>query len=500
MMTSRAIPQSPSAVSLNDRYLALLAFSLMGYALLGKGYAYVGVPPLFIGEILFVLGLAAFLATGCWIAVMANLPNLLLAALMALVLMRTIPYVGPYGLDAARDSVIVMYGGFAFVVAALLLEKPDRIKTIFRYFQKFVIIYAPSVLVLYLLTRFAGDSIPTWPSSGVPIVLVRTGEMGVHLGGAAVLALLGLVRVRLWWTIALVAAILTVAAQSRGGALACLVPIVAAAMIAGKFKQIAAVALAGAAVLSVLIVTDLKIDMDSAPSAPIEARSFGAEQIVKNLSSIVGQSEGGALDGTKAFRLNWWAAIQNYTFNGPYFWTGKGFGVNLSESDGFIVSEGKGAPPLRSPHNGHMTILARSGVPGLFLWAATLTVWFVTLGISFMRARQRNDMVWANFFLFIASYVAGIIIDATFDVALEGPILGIWFWSLIGIGVGATMIYGARRMELTVDDPRPGAAAAGRAAAARPAYGTSIEAGMGAARGGFDPSARAPRRTGRGWS
>lgn len=450
MMSARAIPQS-SAVSLNDRYLALLAISLMGYALMGKGYAYVGVPPLFIGELLFVLGMCAIVMSGCWIAIFANLTNLILAVLMGLVLLRTIPYIGPYGLDAARDSVIVMYGGFAFVVTALLLEQPARIQTILRYFQIFMIILVPGLLVSYGLTRFGEGTLPTWPISGVPIVLVRTGEMGVHLGAAAIMAILGLVRVRAWWVITLLIAILTVAAQSRGGALACLVPIVGVAIVAGKFKEIAAVLLIGAVALSVLIVTDLKISIETEAGGPVEARNIGADQIVKNLSSIVGESsEGGALDGTKAFRLNWWAAIQNYTFNGPYFWTGKGFGVNLSESDGFIVSEGKGAPPLRSPHNGHMTILARSGVPGLFLWATLLLVWFGTMAINFLRARQRKDLVWANFFMFIAGYVAAIIVDATFDVALEGPIVGIWFWCMIGLGVGATMIYGARRVELRV--------------------------------------------------
>ncbi len=26
-------------------------------------------------------------------------------------------------------------------------------------------------------------------------------------------------------------------------------------------------------------------------------------------------------------------------------------------------------------------------------------------------------------------------INATFDVALEGPMMGIWYWSLVGLGV-----------------------------------------------------------------
>ena len=35
-------------------------------------------------------------------------------------------------------------------------------------------------------------------------------------------------------------------------------------------------------------------------------------------------------------------------------------------------------------------------------------------------------------------------IDASFDVALEGPMLGIWFWSLFGLGIASTMVYRAR--------------------------------------------------------
>jgi hypothetical protein len=36
-----------------------------------------------------------------------------------------------------------------------------------------------------------------------------------------------------------------------------------------------------------------------------------------------------------------------------------------------------------------------------------------------------------------------IVIDASFDVALEGPMLGIWFWCLFGLGIASTMIYRA---------------------------------------------------------
>jgi hypothetical protein len=37
------------------------------------------------------------------------------------------------------------------------------------------------------------------------------------------------------------------------------------------------------------------------------------------------------------------------------------------------------------------------------------------------------------------------LINASFDVALEGPMLGIWFWCIIGLGIGSSMLYGASR-------------------------------------------------------
>ena len=68
--------------------------------------------------------------------------------------------------------------------------------------------------------------------------------------------------------------------------------------------------------------------------------------------------------------------IQNYTLRGEHFWTGKGFGVSLAEVDGFVVCYNHNAPPLRSPHNAFMTILARGGVPGNgALFVLTLTSW-----------------------------------------------------------------------------------------------------------------------------
>ena len=88
-------------------------------------------------------------------------------------------------------------------------------------------------------------------------------------------------------------------------------------------------------------------------------------------------------------------------------------------------------------------MLARAGVPGLVLWLVTAATWFAMLLSRVMAARRNGDADWANLFVWIACYGLSILINASFDVALEGPMLGIWFWCIIGFGIAASMIYRA---------------------------------------------------------
>jgi hypothetical protein len=46
----------------SDHYLVLLGGALLGYAVLGKYFAYLGIPPLFVGEIALLTGFAMALS------------------------------------------------------------------------------------------------------------------------------------------------------------------------------------------------------------------------------------------------------------------------------------------------------------------------------------------------------------------------------------------------------------------------------------------------------
>jgi len=422
-------------VGLNDRYAGLLLLSLLGYAFMGRGFAYSGIPPLFVGEIILFLGLFAALRSGALLATMATLPSLLLVATMAWVLVRTIPIIASYGMDALRDSVIVLYGLFAFIVAALLLEKPSRMQTMIGFYTRFsgpFVYLAPLLLIISVGMR---DIVPIWPHSPVPMFSVRTGEVAAHLAGVTVFALLGFRQVGWIWSGFLLLAMAVVSAQSRGGTLAFLIPVVLALVLSGSFRRIMPLAVLGLGILSLAAITNLEVQL------PTSDRKINVEQMIDNVSSIVGSSEEGNLDGTKKWRKEWWQAIIGYTFNGEHFWTGQGFGINLAVADGFVVGTELGGPLLRSPHNAHLTILARAGVPGLVLWGLLLGVWLAMLFRNMLVARRLNQPVWGKLFIFLGCYNIGILVNATFDVALEGPMLGIWFWSIFGAGLGASLIF-----------------------------------------------------------
>ncbi len=352
--------------------------------------------------------------------------------------MRTVPFVGTYGVESLRDSVVVMYGGFAFVVTALLIEDARRINTLVRNYGVFVSIYIPVAPLALAVTRYLWEHIPQWPGYNVPLLFVQPTEVAVHLAGAAVFVLAGFRRVPFVFAVPVLAALAMVVTTSRGGMLAIAVPVIFAIIVLCKWRTLAA----GLAVVLALLVIAPVVEMtgDSTEEGAGVKRQVSSKQLVANVESIVGYSEDN-LEGTKTWRLEWWNIIMKHTVFGPNFWGGRGFGLNLADADGFQDRADPNSPLLRSPHNVHMTILARAGVPGATVWILFLVSWSGMIANALLAARRRRDTEWVGLFLWIGCYAASAVINGSFDVALEGPVQGVWFWSLIGFGMGAAMVY-----------------------------------------------------------
>jgi O-antigen ligase len=185
-----------------------------------------------------------------------------------------------------------------------------------------------------------------------------------------------------------------------------------------------------------------------------DGRYLSAQDLAANALSISGRQVRGDRNGTREWRLEWWRTIVGYTVEGPYFWTGKGFGVNLAQDDGFVVGDADDHP-LRSPHNGHLTILARAGVPGALLWLVLQCGFALALLRAYRRSANTRADWWARVDLWILASWVTFVVDAAFDVVLEGPQAGIWFWSIFGFGIAVLEVQRRSASEVPVGPALP---------------------------------------------
>ena len=417
--------------------LVCLGIVLIGYAFFGRAFAYLRVGPLFIGEVVLCLGLLGVLTHRKRGAALQSPLGWLLIVYMCWGAACTIPYLGTYGTMALRDAVLWGYGWFAIMVLTLMRRSrwlalvPELYG---RWFPR-LLLWIPLGL---LFTRAADRYLPIDHGDSAPLDFVKAGDAGVHLAGIAVFVALGLYSGRTslmstsrqgfpWFVWALWSlGFAFVASINRGGLLAVVTAmsvIVALRPVEIAPRIIRGMGVAGCLAIG-LIVFDFSLDVG-------RGRTISPRQVAMNSLSISGHGGASELEGTRRWRLTWWEEIVAYTVGGDYFWTGKGFGINLADDDGFQLSSGT----LRSPHNGHVTVLARTGVPGIILWGALQIGYGVSLVASGRRARRRGDERWSRLTFWVLAYWMAALVNSSFDVYLEGPQGGIWFWCVFGLGL-----------------------------------------------------------------
>lgn len=428
---------------LGTLFLHGLAWVLLGYALLGRGFAYFGMPPLYIGECMLILGGVALLYSGTLYHLLYLPPARLLFTLMLWCSICTIPYLPVYGVDALRDAVLWGYGIFAFIVMGLLLQQPNRLKWLLHQYRRFALLFIGLMWVLFLIKRLGLVTMPKLPGSPIPIGTGKGGDMMVHLAGVTAFVLAGMIRTNVVHYLLIGVTFLIGATITRAGMLSFVLAMSLFLLLKPAQAKIARLVYGLCLVVTLLAVF--------APSTTIKRRSVSVEQLWYNAASIVSDVDSGNLDHTRNWRMDWWTEIVSYTFACPYFWTGKGFGINLADSDGFQVYRNGS---LRSPHNGHLAVLARAGVPGFMLWLVLHAAWLWHMGRSWLASRRKGDQAWQGVFAFLITYWTAFMINASFDVFLEGPMGGIWFWVIVGVGMAAAQIYHHRPEVLHAGDVR----------------------------------------------
>ncbi len=218
-------------------FLGALGVVLLGYAMFGRGFAYLGVPPLFVGDITLAFGLLAATLSGALPLVFRSRLAWLLIAFSIWGALRTIPFLHSYGIDALRDARSV----------GLQRVRADRGvmcaagKTGWRSSCGASDAACPGISPGSLWPGASSASQTTRfrrvPGTDVKLLVLNPGLVAVHLAGAATFLLLGLggggersTRTRdlvaKWalatgWTLAFLIA----ASITRGGFLAVLISI-----------------------------------------------------------------------------------------------------------------------------------------------------------------------------------------------------------------------------------------------------------------------------------
>ncbi|MCY3023427.1 MAG: hypothetical protein NTW87_30980, partial [Planctomycetota bacterium] len=176
-----------------------------------------------------------------------------------------------------------------------------------------------------------------------------------------------------------------------------------------------------------------------------------AKEVGERLGSLLNtdlqrfETEAGRLGALSVeWRAAFWVRCVRYTLHNASLF-GIGFGPNLTnllrETPAWplYLDSMRLDPPNRNPHCAHITIFTRLGLVGVALWVGILAsvCWSVLAALWRCRERAQSGAAAearAEFWDMLAVFGVWVIFlwAMSFGVILEGPMGGIWFWSVTG--------------------------------------------------------------------
>jgi hypothetical protein len=321
-------------------------------------------------------------------------------------------------IDLIRDSFIFQYGWFVFILF-LFKEKLKIIwETLFFIYKWFPFVALLNFILQYFVPFFETVT----PFGGIPILLYKNGDMGVQLLISTLLLLYSFEKKSLKWRVLLSLVIaldfLILASYSRSGIVAFLASMLCFIYFNKDIQLQSRVrSLIKYLPIILLVVTPIYINIKVAEN--FQGRAVGLEQIKNNFSSIVGGTTDATSENNVVWRLVWWAKIIDYSLSSPNFFIGKGLGMNLATDDDIITLDDS----LRSPHNFHLNIMSRFGVLMFMIWMYFL--------IQLLRPLFKKQLQGKR--LLIGCILLAFLLNASFDVFLEGPMGAFPFWTWLGL-------------------------------------------------------------------
>lgn len=399
-------------------YFNFFVLVYMLYALFNKGIAYS-----YLSEVLIVSGLLLVLwnLRSYEFAWDRRMALLLLFILMAILyIFRGIAEGYSVG-DVVRDSVVFNYIVFTFIVYFFKDELPYLKKKLFNVYKWYPFLMCSFFLLSSYIPFFRDLTL----FGGQRIFLYKFGDMGVHLFIASILLLNGSIVLKgrffvLQW-IFIAYLFLIVSSYSRSGMISYIIPM-GIFFIYTRNRQLKQQMLRWLKFIPLMLLLAMPLFLSTNLEENFQGRTLSIQQVRDNMVSIFSsEDDGTTLSDNKVWRLVWWARIVDYTFLGEYFLYGRGLGMSLAATDDIDYDPTEGN--LRSPHSFHMTVLARFGVPLFFLW-----LYWMYLHLEKIRKKNLNPEL-----LLLLVIGCAFLINASFDVFLEGPMGAMPFWIFTGL-------------------------------------------------------------------
>ena len=395
-------------------YLRAYLLVMTLYVFLNKGIAYT-----YLVEALWLFGILLLFINRKKVELIWNKATKLILFFIAISFIYILRGFTKYDIvDLVRDSFIFQYGWFVFILF-LFKEKLEIIwKTLFFIYKWFPFVALLNFILQYFVPFFETVA----PFGGIPILLYKNGDMGVQLLISTLLLLYSFENKTLKWRVLLSLVIaldfLILASYSRSGIVAFLASMLCFIYFNKDIQLQSRVRmLIKYLPIILLVVTPIYINIKVAEN--FQGRAVGLEQIKNNFSSIVGGTTDATSENNVVWRLVWWAKIIDYSLSSPNFFIGKVLGMNLATDDDIITLDDS----LRSPHNFHLNIMSRFGVLLFMIW-----VYFL---IQLLKPLFKKQLQGKR--LLIGCILLAFLLNASFDVFLEGPMGAFPFWTWMGL-------------------------------------------------------------------
>jgi hypothetical protein len=399
---------------LNRAYIKLYFLVLLLYVFFNKGVAYS-----YMAEILLVAGIFILFINRKHFEISLDKKQIIVSIFILFSFLYILFGVFQYSvLNVLRDSLAFQYAWFAFIIYFFKNEY-DFI------WQKIIQIYKWVPLVIFLnffLFYFIFLYLPPINIFGNQnIIIYKNGDKSVHLLISTILMFLYTNQYSRKWevsnTILIVINFLILLAFTRSGSVAYILALFSFFFFSKeKIMNESIRKLLKFVPIIMVIGMGLFVAIDIQGDA--QGRTISLSQITDNFSSIISTNIDGNLAENKVWRLVWWAKLVNESFTLQHFFVGKGLGMSLAGNDILNTDDN-----LRSPHNFHLTILARFGYFVFITWLIWLASLFKPL---FTRKLTGKTLA-------ITSILLAFIINGSFDVFFEGPMGAFPFWTFVGL-------------------------------------------------------------------